>query len=211
MAQPTLESTRHTLHGVAEFVLAGPQHHHSRTIRLRVTPGGFGTVADPDLRIERLELVGPGIRLPLGGSFSDLARAAGVEARMLRDVYGEGPALGLDDPILVDPAAVDVILNALAIGDAALRVFAPAEEPVLWPEHFDVAITTAEVNYGASPGDAHFSEPYAYVGPWNRRRGAFWNAPFGAARPMTELPDAGSVAEFFDEGARRAASDPLLT
>jgi len=208
MDQHTLESTRHTLHGVAEFVLAGPQYAATQDIRLRVTPGGFGTVAAPPLRVERLELVGPGVRLPLGGTFAGLARAAGVEARTLRDVYAEGPAVGLDDPVLVDPEAVDVILEAFAVGDAAMRAFAPDQEPVLWPEHFDIAITSAEVNYGVSPGDAHVPEPYAYVGPWTPREGDFWNTPFGAARPMRELPDVESLVGFFHAGAQRAATDP---
>lgn len=210
MDRHTLESTRHTLHGVAEFVLAGPQYDDSHDIRLQVTPGGFGTVAAPHLRVERLELVGPELRLPLGGTFAGLARAAGVEARTLRDVYADGPAPGPDDPLLVDPEAVEVILGAFAIGDAALRVFAPDQEPVLWPEHFDIGVTSAEVNYGVSPGDTHLPEPYAYVGPWTPRRGDFWNTPFGAARPMTELPDVGSVVEFFRAGAQRAATDPPL-
>ena len=75
---------------------------------------------------------------------------------------------------------------------------------MLWPEHFDLGITVAEVNYGVSPGDRHVPEPYAYVGPWTPRTGAFWNTPFGAARPLTQLPDVDSVAAFFTEGAVRA-------
>lgn len=203
----TLETTRRTLHGVAELVLAGPQYARSQTIRLRATPGGFGTVATPDLRVEELELVGPTARIPLTGTISSLARAAGVEARPLRDVYDEGPAVGPEDPLVVDADAVHVIVDALGRGDAALRTFAPDQEPVLWPEHFDLAITVAEVNYGVSPGDAHLSEPYAYVGPWAPREGAFWNAPFGATRALTELPDVESLAGFFRTGSQRAAED----
>ncbi len=207
MNQQTLESTRQTLHGIAEFALAGPQYVESRTIRLRVTPGGFGTVEAPPLRIERLELVGPTFRVPLEGTFADLARAAGVEARNLRDVYTVGPAVGLDDPLVLDPAAVEVILDAFAQGDAAMREFAPDQEPVLWPEHFDLGVTVAEVNYGVSPGDGYLPEPYAYVGPWTPRAGSFWNTPFGAARPLTELRDPASLVRFFHDGAQRAAID----
>jgi hypothetical protein len=72
-------------------------------------------------------------------------------------------------------------------------------EPVLWPEHFDLAVTVDEVNYGVSPGDTYLDEPYAYVGPWQARTGPFWNAPFGAARPLSELGDADAVAGFFTE------------
>jgi hypothetical protein len=98
-------------------------------------------------------------------------------------------------------AAAAVVEHALDLGNSALRLFAPDLEPVLWPEHFDIAITRADVNYGVSPGDGH---PYAYVGPHGARRGSFWNAPFGAARPVTEFADAEALAGFFREGARQA-------
>ena len=208
MNDQTLAGTRLALHGVAELVLAGPQYAATRNIRLRVTAGGFGTVTTPDLRVERLELVTPTTRLPLGGTFAGLARAAGVDARPLRDVYAGGPDLDVDDRITVDPDAVQVVLDAFAQGHGALSAFAPELEPVLWPEHFDLAITVAEVNYGVSPGDDETPEPYAYVGPWTPRRGSFWNAPFGASRPLGELEGVGAVVDFFDEGARRVGTDP---
>ena len=189
MDQQTLTRTRLTLHGVAELVLAGPQYAASKEIRLRVTPGGFATVTMPDLRVERLELVSASGRHPLSGTFAGLARAAGVEARALRDVYADGPGVGLSDTASVDAEAAVLILDAFAEGDAAMRRFAPDERPVLWPEHFDVGISHQEVNYGVSPGDAHSPEPYAYIGPWMPREGSFWSQPFGAARSLTELPD----------------------
>ncbi len=201
-----LELTRRSLHGIAELVLAGPQYAESQSIRLRVRPGGFGTESAPDLRVDGLELVTPNASLPLGGTFAGLARAAGVEPRPLRDVYDQGPGVSDGDPIEVDPDAVAVILAAFSLGDAAMRAFAPDQEPVIWPEHFDIGISVDEVNYGVSPGDAFLSEPYAYVGPWSEHEGDFWNAPFGAARPLTELPDIEAVEGFFREGARRAGA-----
>jgi hypothetical protein len=209
MNEQTLESTRQTLHGVAELVLAGPQYAESGTIRLRVTPDGFGTVAAPHLRVEETDLVSPTTRVPLAGTFASLASAAGVEVRPLREVYDQGPPVGPDDPVVVDADAVDVIVTSLAHGDAALRTFAPGQEPVLWPEHFDIAITVAEVNYGVSLGDAHLPEPYAYVGPWTPREGTFWNASFGATRALAELHDVESLADFFRAGSQRAAEDQL--
>jgi hypothetical protein len=203
-----LEQTRLALHGVAELVLAGPQYAANHDIRLRVTPGGFGTVTGPDLRVDRVELVTPSTRLPLDGTFAGLARAAGVEARPLRDVYAVGPDVDPDDRVVIDPDAAYVVLDAFAAGDAALRAFAPDLEPVLWPEHFDLGITVAEVNYGVSPGDAHVPEPYAYVGPWTPRAGDFWNTEFGAARPMAELAGVSALVAFFAEGSRRADADP---
>jgi hypothetical protein len=208
MDQQTLESTRRSLHGIAELVLAGPQHRCSDTVRLRATRGGFGTVAAPDLRVERLEIVTPTGRVPIAGTFASLAGAAGVEARSLREVYAGGPDVSPQDEVVLDPGAVDVLLDAFADGDAALRSFAPDQQPVLWPEHFDIAISVAEVNYGVSPGDGRLGEPYAYVGPWTPRRGDFWNAPFGATRLVRDLPDVGLLVEFFRTGERQAAADP---
>jgi hypothetical protein len=208
MDSQSLERTRLALHGVAELVLAGPQYAANNTVRLRVTPGGFGTVTTPDLRVDGLELVTPTTRHRLVGTFAELARGAGVEARPLRDVYSGGPDIGVDDPVDIDPEAASLLLRAWADGDAALRTFAPDVEPVLWPEHFDVAITVAEVNYGVSPGDVHVAEPYAYVGPWNPRVGSFWNTGFGAARPLSDLAAPDALPAFFEEGARRALADP---
>jgi hypothetical protein len=207
MNEQAFELTRQTLHGVAELVLAGPQYVQNQTIKLRVTPGGFGTVAAPHLRVEELELVSPAASVSMTGTFASLARAAGVEARSLKEVYAGGPAVEPDDPMVLDADAVEAIVDALAHGDAALRAFAPEQEPVLWPEHFDVAISVAEVNYGVSPGDARTPEPYAYVGPWTPREGLFWNAPFGAAKVLSEVRDVESLVEFFRAGALRAADD----
>jgi hypothetical protein len=90
----------------------------------------------------------------------------------------------------------------LAIGDAALRGTFPDADPVIWPEHFDVAVTVDAANYGVSPGDGFQSEPYAYVGPHDRQHGEFWNAPFGAARTIREPSGVGGVADFFGRGRR---------
>lgn len=207
MNDEALQRTRIALHGVAELVLAGPQYAVNKEIRLRVTPGGFGTVTTPDLEVDGIELVTPTARIPLGGTFAGLARAAGVQARPLRDVYGGGPDLDPDDPIVIDPDAARTVLDTFAAGDVAMRAFAPGLDPVLWPEHFDLGITRDEVNFGVSPGDVHVPEPYAYVGPWTPRAGAFWNTEFGAARPLTELGGEALLA-FFQEGAERARTDP---
>lgn len=194
-------ATRRALHGVAELVLAGPQYARGNGIRLRVTPGGFGTVAAPEVRVEGETLVTGAERLSMSGrSYADLASSAGLEARALDDVYSGGPGIARTDVIQLDPGAADQLERCLAQGDAALRELAPGEMPVLWPEHFDVGITLDEVNYGVSLGDEHIAEPYAYVGPWHAREGAFWNAPFGAARPLAELGDVTGIAAFFAEG-----------
>src|SRR5262249_44734626 len=99
-----------------------------------------------------------------------------------------------------DPEAARWLARCWAAGEEAMRRLAPDEQPVLWPEHFDVGIRTEDTNYGVSPGDDFLAEPYAYVTPPTSRTGHFWNAPFGAARPMRELDGVDAVHAFFLEG-----------
>ena len=202
MDEQAMSVARQSLHAVAELVLAGPQYREHGTIQLTVTPGGFGQVAGP-LRIEGGDLVRGDRRVPLRGTAADLADAVGVEPGA-PDVYSEHAELSSTDELSVDPAAAGLLLDWFGRGDRALRQFAPGLVPVLWPEHFDLGIALDEVNYGVSPGDRGHPLPYAYVGPWTPRTGAFWDAPFGAIRPADVLPDAGSVAAFFAAG--RAAA-----
>ena len=55
----TLVTTRRSLHGVAELVLAGPQHAETGEISLQPVPGGFGTTHSPDVRVVGTDAVGP--------------------------------------------------------------------------------------------------------------------------------------------------------
>lgn len=207
MDDDVVTATRRSLHAVAEHVLAGPQYRAAGTIRLHVTPGGFGQVEGP-LRIVGTDLVGDGVRAPLRGTVADLAAAAGVEPGA-PDIYHDHADLGPADELAVDRAAAALLLGWFARGDAAMRAFAPDSDPVLWPEHFDLGIAVGEVIYGVSPGDAGHALPYAYVGPWTPREGPFWNAPFGAVRAADRVPDAGALAAFFAEG--RAAAGGRLS
>ena len=121
--------------------------------------------------------------------------ALGVTAGHPDGAYDDGSGVGLDEVLALDPNQARVITDALALGNEGLFAFAPGETPVLWPEHFDVAIRVGEVNFGVSPGDGFSAVPYAYVGVASRPAGdAFWNAPFGAAVPLRELADAPAVA-----------------
>ncbi|MEV8512585.1 hypothetical protein [Dactylosporangium sp. NPDC051484] len=193
--------TRRSLHGLAELVLAGPQHRASGTIRLRITGDGFATVAAPDLRVTADALVAGGRRVPLAGrTLGEVADDAGVAIGAPRGLYTDGSGAASGDRIVLDGAAA--IIDGFVVGDAALRAMGGDAVPVLWPEHFDVGISLDEVNFGVSAGDGTIDEPYAYVGPWQPRSGDFWNVSFGAARPLRELPDLGA---FFAEGRRRAA------
>ena len=168
MDEHVMVATRHSLHAVAERLLAGPQYRETGEIRLQVTPGGFGQFTGP-LRVEGAEIVGPGTRVPLRGRIGDIAAVLGVEAGEPADLYAEHAEFGADDELAVDPTAAGLLLGWFARGDQAMRRFAPSEEPILWPEHFDLGIALDEVNYGVSPGDSGHPLPYAYVGPWRTR------------------------------------------
>jgi hypothetical protein len=197
-----LLSTRRSLHAVAELVIAGPQFATSGTIRLQVVPGGFGGTASM-IRVEGGELVWPGGRTALEGTCRALADAVGAAAAG-PGIYGDGCGVHPDETLTFDPEALALILGWFQRGDLALREFASELEPVLWPEHFDLGYALDEVNYGVSAGDDGHPAPYAYVGPWERREGPFWNASFGATRAAADLPDAATIVAFFEEG--RAAA-----
>lgn len=202
------EKTRRALHAVAELVLAGPQHRRTGEIRLLVTPTGFRTFADPELVVAGTDLVTAAGRVPIGGgTCAALAAAAGVDVGAPAGLYKDGSGVQPDDTLDLDPDAARWLEDCWAAGDRALRRLAPQEPPILWPEHFDVGILADGVGYGVSPGDGYVAEPYAYVSPPDPRHGTFWNAPFGAARPMRELhhADPDAVLAFFTEGRAAAA------
>jgi hypothetical protein len=214
----TLTSTRHVLHGIAEHLLAAHQRRVTGSIRLQVRDGALSTA---DLPTGRLELRSgylvrhpEGLVVPVRGTFAELAVELGVEFGMPDPPYVSASGCGPDTPACLDPAATALIEDAWRIGHRALRRLS-GQQPVVWPEHLDVAITLDEVNYGVSPGDSHLEQPYAYVGPHTPRAGDFWNAPFGAARTLTELASwqgqgqgdgADAVLAFFGQGQALAAA-----
>lgn len=201
----TVEETRRALHLVAEQVLAGPQHRASGTIRLRVSPGGFSTVTEPQLRVEGVELICADQRLALSGATcAALGRAVGVLAGVPEGLYHDHSDVRTDVVLAADPEAARWIADCFAAGERAMGRLAPDEQPVLWPEHFDLAITAGGVGYGVSPGDSYHAEPYAYVTPATARSDEFWSAPFGALRPMRELTGVEALLDFFTEGRTRA-------
>jgi hypothetical protein len=211
MSQPPMERTRKDLHAVAELLLAGPQYRRSGTIRLRAVPGGFGTVAEPELSVQGTDLVlsagDAPLRLPLNGArIADLAREAGIVPGPPQGVYSDTTGADPDRALAVDPDAAGRLAEWFSRGATALSRFSPQTVPVLWPEHFDLGIAVDEVNYGVSPGDSDNTEPYAYIGPWTPRTGDFWTASFGASRPASALGSEDALLEFFEQGRRAAAS-----
>jgi hypothetical protein len=198
-----LVPTRLSLHAVAELLLAGPQYDASGTIRLRVSPGGFSTVADPQLAVVGVALMAGATEVLLDGrTIGEVAADVGVTPRPLGDVQTDHTDLGPDSVLTVEPVAAAELAEALRVGAEALAAFAPAEEAVLWPEHFDVAVAVEEVTYGVSPGDQFIDRPYVYVSPFSKDGldDPFFNQPFGAATPLADIGGPEDVAAYFEQG-----------
>jgi hypothetical protein len=204
-------ATRRQLRGVAESLIAGPQYRVSGTIKLAVRPGGFTGVALP-ISVHGRDLVWLGGGAPLAGPVGAIATAAGVDANPPDGVYDLQDPLPADAVLDLDVGATEWIHRSHYAGGHALKQVLPECHPVLWPEHFDVAATEDEVNYGVSAGDDYHATPYAYVGPWAMRSGPFWNAPFGAMYPLNPSHDVDAlssrIADFFLRGRRELSGRP---
>jgi len=198
-----LTPTRLSLHAVAELLLAGPQYAASGTIRLQVTSGGFGTVQEPELSVVGGAVHAGATEVLLDGrTIGDVAADIGVTPRPLADLQTDHTDLGADSVLTVDATAAAVLAEALQVGAAALAAYAPTAEAVLWPEHFDVAVAVDEVTYGVSPGDHFLEVPYVYVSPFEKTGldDPFFNQPFGAATPLSEVGGPDEVAAYFERG-----------
>ncbi|MGY1739111.1 MULTISPECIES: hypothetical protein [unclassified Blastococcus] len=210
-APPALVATRDSWHHLGEHVLAAGQFAAAGTIRLRPHPGGFSTTVGVDGR--QLAVVGNQLVVLRG----DVVRSRTVTTLGAAAAFA-GVALGLrgsyppaTDPDPAAPLPIDVtaarqLAGWYALGEAALRRFAaelgaPAE-PVLWPEHLDLAISLDAVDYGVSPGDEAVPRPYLYVAPHDGFPAGepFWNAPFGAARAADRVGAPGEAVDFFHHG-----------
>jgi hypothetical protein len=191
--------TRRQLRGVAESLIAGPQYRASGTIRLAVRPDGFTGVSIPTA-VYGTDLVFPNGSFPLVGPVS--AIAAGLDPGPPDGVYDIVDPLPADAVLNLDVAAAEWIHRSHYAGGHAIKNVLPEQHPVLWPEHFDVAATDNEVNYGVSAGDDYHPTPYAYVGPWTQRTGPFWKAPFGAICPLAPADHVDAltsrIADFFE-------------
>jgi hypothetical protein len=216
---PSYPATRRSLHAVAEHVLAPALYRATGRIGLRLAPGGFGTPSfaqegrTRQIRVDGVELV---VTAPEGEQRAPLATLAQVAAVAgtvpgAPSLYPPVTPLDLEAPLTVEPDAAALVHGWLrAVGTAldgwraqgAGRTPPPAQ---LWPEHFDLAITLDEVNYGGSPGDAEHPEPYAYVGPWNPDDlgDDVRNEPFGVSRSYRELPSPADILAFFSATRRR--------
>lgn len=210
-------ATRDGLHRVAEHVLAAAQYADTGEISLRSVAGGFQTThplgGNRRLSVVNTELVvsdDTGVRAMPLTTVAAAAQFVGVEPGMPASVYPAATPLEPDAPLHVDGRSARLLADWYELADAALRrlsaeIGVSPHEPILWPEHFDIGITVASVNYGASPGDDHLAEPYLYVGPHAGPpvRDEFWNVPFGAARTIEEIASLDEAVAFFRAGHER--------
>ncbi|MDT5177762.1 MAG: hypothetical protein QOJ95_1960 [Mycobacterium sp.] len=196
-------ATRRQLRGIGESFIAGPQYRSAGTIRLAVRPDGFTGVSVP-VAVRGTQLVWGEDGAPLTGTVGTLAAASGLDVGPPEGVYPITDPLADDTVLDIDPNAAELVQRSLYAGGFALKSTLPEQHPVLWPEHFDVAVTEDEVNYGVSPGDDFHPLPYAYVGPFTPRIGDFWNAPFGAFVALDTSHDvdrlATDIGDFFERG-----------
>ena len=198
-----LASTRQRLHGIGECLMAGPQRRAGGRFTLRVTPGGFATTGEPAVRLDGADLVvDESRRVAVGGTFAQMADALGVDFGAPPDGYPDGSGASPGDDVALDEPSARLLLDWYLLTDAALRVVAPRETPILWPEHFDVAILLDDISYGASPGDSFHAMPYAYVSAGEHGDSDFWNAPFGAIRSYQLMKSLQDLVSFWRTAQR---------
>lgn len=198
---------RTQLHTVAEWLMAGPEHTTSGTIRLEATDKGIATVADPPVTVTAAGLTYGDRTLPLRGTVGELAAAAGLPGARPDVEYHDPVPGGLSTVLAASPDAFQAVLRVFTFAAEVMDEFS-SETATLWPEHFDIGLRQDDVNYGVSPGDAGQPQPYAYVGPNTVDDNPFWNESFGASL-VIDPDDPGSAAAvlaFFEAG--RAAALP---
>ncbi|MEY2472391.1 MAG: hypothetical protein QOK28_1720 [Actinomycetota bacterium] len=165
--------TRQSLHKVAEHVMAKASYAAIGKIGLRAHTGGFATqefdghrLVCRDGKLDGVDIDGATLR-ELGATDIDLPYAANTP---------------LDDaPLTVDARSAQGLADWYGLVAVALQSVAPpdAAPQQIWPEHFDLATEFRNCNYGGSPGDDTYPEPYLYVGPWDRSDTSSFDDPWG--------------------------------
>lgn len=227
----TYRATRLSMHALAEHVLCPARYSVVGRIDLSPVPNGVGTPAfGPDnkvVAVERLHDATPaetnpgvfmtvrtseGVRRGPVSTMRSAAAFAGTTPGAPTAVFTPLTALDLDAQLSVDGESLAILASWYAYGRSALDVFVAqcaemgdeADPIKLWPEHFDLATTIANVNYGVSPGDDLIDEPYAYVGPHARplphADDPFWTHGFGAAKPWSAFATTEDLVGFFVKG-----------
>lgn len=198
-------AARRQLHVIAEWLLAGPQHAASGTIRLEAGDGTIATVADPPVSVAAAGLTYDGSTWPLRGTVRQLGTSAGLACERPDVIYHDAVPGDCTTTLDASVEAFEAVLAVYDVGAEALDSFS-SETPILWPEHFDLSVRTSNVNFGVSPGDESSALPYAYVGPDAVDDSPFWNAPFGAQLLIDPAsPDCvAAIVAFFEQGLTAA-------
>lgn len=222
MASPdSVVDTREAWHRLAEHVLSAARHAATGRIGLLPTSGGFATpefestgseqqptVLAVDLDEFVITRAGQQRRTRIT-TIAQIAEFAGITPGAPAQVYQPTTPLEPDATLRIDRQAARLLADWYQLGAHALAAFAadvPEDEPTsaqLWPEHFDLGIAAARVNYGVSPGDVQFAEPYLYIGPFDgppTPGDEFWNAPFGAVLRHHEVPSVETAVAFLRHG-----------
>jgi hypothetical protein len=215
-------STRNAIHMLAEHVLCVARYEVDGHVGLCSELSGVATPAlgasETVVAIDGAEIV---VRSRKGER-----RAAITTARHAADFVGVAPGvpkglwqpattLLLDTPLVIDQRSAVTLGSWFSFVSVALkelieRTGGTFDAPTLWPEHFDLATSSDEVNYGGSPGDDYLARPYLYVGPHARPLPAagkdFWNAPFGASLPYEDIASLDHAVGFLRYGRQLALS-----
>jgi hypothetical protein len=209
---PSFAATRRDVHALAEHVLCAVRYAAVGRIGLDAADDGVITP----------EFAGRVVGLR-GTELVDGSRCAPVSTlRDAADFFGVVPGppplwepstdVDLDEPLTIAADGVAALARWFALGRAALAAIEPDAVPTLWPEHFDLAVTTASGHiFGASPGDATHPAPYLYVvpaaGPIPDGDADFWAEPFGASLGYDRVAGLADAATFFVAAAGRLAAN----
>jgi hypothetical protein len=194
------DSTRSTLHRIANHLLARAEQAATGQVGLRATPGGFGTTTiRPDR--ERIRISGGTLVRESAATSGTWTRTIGIDGSTLAELAAfaevdlaaefwagdDMPPVGdIDEPIALHVPSARLIGHWYAVVTEALDrlvhtapAFSVPSLVQVWPEHFDAALdmafdagapTERRVNIGGSPGDGFHAAPYLYVGPWTPDR-----------------------------------------
>jgi hypothetical protein len=211
------------VHRIAAHVLGRRRYAVSRHFGLRASPGGIATPAfgpepetlrlTPSCLVREVGSEARGLALA-GSTLSSLAAFAGADLDAEFSAGVDMPALGaVEEPLELEAKELAELFGWFDVGWRVLdEVLAEragtcaAATIQLWPEHFDVGTSLDGVSVGFSPGDGFSDEAYVYVsapGPTPPAPSSYWNAPFGAALPRSQVHDAEDAAAFIRTGLDR--------
>jgi hypothetical protein len=204
--------TRIALHQLARFVLGEELKGTTDLVTLRIAPGGFG---QPERLVDRLQrrlrVDGTSLVLQHGEheTWTDITTVAA--ACRLGGIAVRADVPAPDAPLPVDAVHAATLAGFYAFVESVLVELRRRHRdddptiPQLFPHHFDLAVTIAEVNVGGSPGDDDHDEPYLYVSPWALQPSTRWNEPWGASIPWTQDMTVVQALDFFESAHAVAA------